>query len=429
MLNEYKNFFSDEKIWLKNRDKTFFKSIEEAEEYQKNRLYFLGFDSKKKPFSKIPALNKNVENITMRRSGTTSVSSNREYSYSIPEYGLVEQHHIWKLEKSNNLSEPGDVVWICSIDEKSIIPKLYGPVNSLNLGKHNNCYVAYHNNVFGKLEWRQILKLIKNLNPKFVRTSPSTIQIIYYLFQKEFYFDCPVILSEETLHDHTKEMAKLIFKDVIDKMVSWDGCLGWFECQFKTKHIYDEFCYVEQLPDKTLISTDLNNRAMNFHKYMNGDKGVIEKKVCECGLAGTYFKEFNGKTIESLYVGNDIKEIISGRFISERLSMLIRTGSEFGDSRKGDSRKVLFPENFIYRIKQKIDLEIDFIYSSEKELDLDLVLAIKNMLNRIIWNNRNCRKINFIREDFEKFQAKENRRSKSLFIESDFLKNRFKKIL
>lgn len=56
----------------------------------------------------------------------------------------------------------------------------------------------------------------------------------------------------------------------------------------------------------------------------------------------------------------------------------------------------------------------------EKDLNEEQKKRIINFLNIIIWQNKECKKINIIKD--EELFKKESRRSKALFIESDFIK-------
>jgi phenylacetate-coenzyme A ligase PaaK-like adenylate-forming protein len=333
---------------------------------------------------------------------------------------------------------PGNVLWIQPFDPN--VPddsgkvlgnpyrnRIYGPKKLFSLGKNNNVYELYFNAKFKKDHWKHNLELIKNFNIKLIRASPSVVQTIYSYFGDEYKFNCPLILSEETLYEDVRAMAESIFSSVIDKCMCWDGGLGWFECPFKTKHIYDEFCVVEQLPDDGLSLTDLQNLATPFFNYLNGDKGSIGKIECSCGLVGNYFKDFQGKIIEALHIENEAP--IPGRYISEKLSGFFRLGKEYdfsGDNAFIDNdlnlfdRPTDFPDKFVYRIKQKENLEIDFYYNCCETLNEKTQKRINQFLNTIIWQNKNCKKINFIKD--EEIFSKKNQRSKSLFIESDFIK-------
>lgn len=425
MLKIHPHYFGSVDQWTQNRNRTFFASMDEVNAYQKWRLKFLSLHYGVDPLSVVPTTNipQSVDLNAERkfRSGTTSVVSNREYYYSYAESDFVDRHHIWKIERSHKLEDPGVVIWICSKDYElsggSKVKRIFGPQQYRALGD-NVVYELFYNHNFGIDEWFYNLQLMKtDFDVKFVRTSPSVIETMYYYFGDTIKFDFPVVLSEETLNDNVRQMAGSIFNRVIDKMVCWDGCLGWFECPYGVKHIYDEFCFVEDLGNGVLASTDLNNLASPFMRYVSGDHGKIGQIDCQCGLSGNYFKQFDGKIIESLYVENEGGKLIPGRFVSEKLSVLFRTGHEFQDD-----QCVTFDSSFIYKIRQGVDLSVEFMYGSKSELNELQKDKIVMLLNKVIWQNKNCKPIVFSRIGIGELMGKETRRSKSLFIESDYVR-------
>lgn len=430
MLNYYLNYFSSEKDWMSNRHKTFFSSLKDVEKYQKNKILFLNkfYKTNVKAsniITKVPE-SINCEKLQLYRSGLTSVTSDRAYFYSKTEQTFVEQHHIWKIEQSHNLSQKGNVVWITprQVNYKNK-DRLFGPNKYLSTGFQNDTYEVYYDQTWDKEMWEHNLKLIKKLKPKFIRTSPSTIETIYYFLCDEIIFDCPVMLSEETLQNEIRLMAERIFSKVIDKMVCWDGCMGWFECPHGTKHIYDEFCHLERI-NGILVTTDLNNFASPFIRYANGDEGEVDQIECKCGLVGNYFKNFYGKIIESIFIEDEkMGKIVPGRYLSEKLSVFLRLGKEYSFQKK----HIIFDKKLVYRIKQNNDLSIDFQYSAEKEFTDLQERELINFLKRTLWQNKNCKKIFISKKNIDEVIVKTGRRSKSLFIESDYVKNLRKPIV
>lgn len=431
MIKHYPQYFSSESQWLENRNKTFFKSLQDVRRYQEWRLNFLSAHYKvdvhsARPLMQVPDLVYEDGSVERFRSGTTSVVADRSYHYSAIESFYVEQHHIWKIEKSHSLQQPGTVIWICSKDYDLIggsqVKRIFGPKKYDSLGK-NTVYELFYNQNFGRDEWKYNLDLMKtDFQVKYVRTSPSVIETMYYYFGDSLKFDFPVMLSEETLNPDVRKMADSMFNGVIDKMMCWDGCLGWFECPHGTKHIYDEFCFVEELEDGILASTDLNNLASPFIRYISGDRGSVGQIDCKCGISGNYFKSFEGKVIEALYVENDGGKLIPGRFVSEKLSVLLRTGQEFSH----EAHAVEFDPGLVYKLRQRTNLDIEFIYSARVPLASHHQEKIVALLEKIVWRSKNCKAVSFVRVEPSVFFEKETRRTKSLFIESDYVRDMWK---
>ena len=433
MINFFLNYFSSEKDWIKYREKTFFNSLKDVEKYKKNKINFLNkfYNTKLESSPVLYGIPDSIqcEKVKLYRSGLTSVTSDRAYFYSKQEQQLVEKHHIWKIEKSHGLNSSGNVVWITPRDYGKTTfannNRIFGPNNYLSTGVENNTYEIFYDQSWDKKMWKHNLELAQKIRPKFIRSSPSTIETIYYFLSDEVKFDCPVMLSEETLQEEVRLMASRIFTKVIDKMVCWDGCMGWFECPHGTKHVYDEFCHIERI-NGNLVTTDLNNFACPFIRYANGDEGEINQIECKCGLAGNYFENFYGKIIESLFIEDETGgRIVPGRFFSEKLSVFLRLGKEWSF----EKTKIAFDEKLIYRIKQNKDLSIDFQYSAEKEFTEPQRDELLNFLRKTLWKNKNCKKIIISKKNIDEIIIKNRRRSKSLFIESDFVKNLRKPLL
>ena len=348
----------------------------------------------------------------------------------------MENHHIWKIEQSHNMTDPGIVVWICAtsfpfLNSPQVINKtptltddplcsICGPSKYVALGGHNETYLLNYNcnKDYNAAAWEYNLNLALSLQPKFVRASPSTIEILNHYSCGQF--NCPVITSEESLVPHVRQISDRMFTKTIDKMMCWDGGLGWWECNKGRKHIYDEFCFLENIEDY-LVSTDLNNEAMPFFRYHNGDKGEVNQGLCECGLYGNYFETFYGKTIEGIITDDD--RFISGISISESFSAFLRGGTMIMGEQIGK-----FPSTeIVYRIHQKEDKSIHFYYFAD-ELSSKQCSLITEALSWIIFNKKRM-PIGIHKTSKEKFFKKENRRTKSLAICSDYLRAEYQRLL
>lgn len=443
-INHQPSIFSDFGLWKKYRKKTLFFTPDELEFFQKNRLNYIQKIhnteiAKIEVNSKIPEPNSRfIKHIELKRSGTTSSTSlGRSYLYSMPHQRVMEEHHIWKLEHFNNLKTPGNVLYLavsshpCKLagftNRHGEIPisnkqycSIFGPVIYAPCGSHNKTFYFYHNcsKDYGKEQWLINLDLAQSMDIKFVRCSPSILETLYYNAPNNFKFNCPVVLSEESLTPRVREIAFKLFTDVIDKMMCWDGGMGWFECSNKRKHVYDEFCYLEYVNNQ-IVSTDLHNEAMPFFRYYNGDYGELKCGLCKCGLYGNYFETFYGKQIESFLI-ND--RIVSGRYISESLSVLFRGASMV------DGLKISNPfgkYDIFYRIIQKENGDIDFLYHSKIKLNNSEINLIILVLNWIIYQKKeNLQPINIFFADYNVFFSKETSRSKSLEVKSDYIKKK-----
>lgn len=77
-----------------------------------------------------------------------------------------------------------------------------------------------------------------------------------------------------------------------DHMRCWDGGATFFTCIHGTKHLLDNFSWVEQGPNNELISTDYLNLATPFVNYWNGDLCEIINEYVKC-KCGRWYRPFN----------------------------------------------------------------------------------------------------------------------------------------
>ena len=87
-----------------------------------------------------------------------------------------------------------------------------------------------------------------------------------------------------------------------------------FECPaHEGLHITEEHCLVEILDEKNqniydktgrVILTDLDNYAMPFIRYENGDSAVKSAKKCSCGRASELLTSISGRTKDVIYLKN-----------------------------------------------------------------------------------------------------------------------------
>lgn len=284
MLKQDLKIFENLNIWDKNKHKTLFKNKFELENYQN---YFL---------EKLLKNKQEYEPTILTSSGTTN---NKPKRYRFPKvlYPIIETQHIWKIMQSHRI-ESGNVVAIFQTFNPSK-NKLEGPIKTSYMGLVNNTWELFFNPLeINENFWKNIFINIKKIKPKFLYTSPS----VFESFSKEVKenFDFPVIFSLETLTDAVRKKSELVFSKSIDKMRDWTTGFGFFECPYGTKHIYDELCLVKQSQEDKIISTDFFNYCELFIDKASDDLGVVEQKLCDCGIYGNYLQKFTGKIGECL---------------------------------------------------------------------------------------------------------------------------------
>ncbi len=76
-----------------------------------------------------------------------------------------------------------------------------------------------------------------------------------------------------------------------DHMRCWDGGASFFTCKFGTHHLLDNFSWVCQGENNSMISTDYFNIAAPFVNYCNGDKCEISDEYLQC-KCGRWYRPF-----------------------------------------------------------------------------------------------------------------------------------------
>ncbi len=361
MLKINSEIFENLIAWKKKRNDTLFKNNLDLEYYQNYYLKKL-LESKEKQTP-----------IFLKSSGTTNNIS-KEYKFPSNFHKIIEYHHIWKIMHVHKINA-GNVVRILQTPpEPTWKNTIIGPILLPSMGLKNKT----HNFVFNPLIvddnfWKDIFLKIKNLKPKFLYTTPSVFVSFKNKIKEKFEF--PIIFSCETLTDAVRKESNLYFKKTIDKMMDWTTGLGFFECEYGTKHIYDEFCIVKQKEKEILTSISLFNYFDKSEKTSD-DTGTLKKKTCLCGIYGNYFEEFKGKIFECLVSIKGVK------YSSNSIARMFQ-GLSF--------------ELGIYEILQKKNKSIEF--KTKNKLEYYQIEILANILNNIIGDYNENINFSIIQDD------------------------------
>jgi hypothetical protein len=380
-------YFDGMEWWNRNREALVFKDEGLLRSHQEKALRYLRthFGHPPEPLiSQIPALKSSHGSLTLKTSGTMS-AVRREYHYPWPQYEAIENHHWWRIENAWGLTAPGVIVeffynprylieqdgyreWNPITEETKPLlddgpeDKLYGPRQILSLGSHNSVYHISYNRITSRQTWAYNLERAAAMKPKLVVMSPSQFQAAWF-HTGGFRFGCPVVMTREVLTKETRRQASEAFTTVIDKMRCWDGGLGFYECPFGRRHVYDELSIVRE-EDSRLISTDLFNYCHPFINYWNGDTGRLGRGKCGCGVYGSYLEEMNGRVNDAIMIGG---VIFPGSILVEDITGFFR----FGNTPSGTfnrafherySQDLLKGLDILWRIKQRADETIEFRY-------------------------------------------------------------------
>jgi phenylacetate-coenzyme A ligase PaaK-like adenylate-forming protein len=361
-----REIFDNLKSWEEHKHLTLFKNKSELDSYQK---YYL---------KKLLNNKQQYEPKWMLSSGTTSNIA-KNYRFPNKFYDLIENHHIWRIMNSHKINA-GNVVRIFQGTSTNSTNNFIGPIKMSSVGLMNDCWnLIYEPYKADEKFWKKILNKINELNPVFLYTSPS----VFSSFHKEIkQFNFPVIFSCEMLTDPIRKKSELFFGEVIDKMRDWTTGFGFFECPFKTRHLYDDLCLVSLKESNKIHCTDFFNycntipeplepglfdlHKSNFTEKQSDDIAKIKQTKCNCGIFGNTLIEFEGKFFEHIVSVNGKK--YSSNYISNALSSIKS-------------------ELLEYKIIQNKDKSIEF--SVKNKLSNEDVILIANMMNNIIMDDGN----------------------------------------
>ena len=174
---------------------------------------------------------------------------------------------------------------------------------------------------------------IKRLQPSFMKGMASNLYRIATLWRKHDItgIHIPVIFSTaEMLYDFQRAFLENYFKS---RVFDYYGCneIGSlaYECECKQKHISDEHVIIETTDSKgnnvqeraaEITITDLDNYAMPFIRYKNGDVGVLSDQPCGCkrhlkllkrieGRSQDFLKTLDGNVIPSIFFPGHFRNI------------------------------------------------------------------------------------------------------------------------
>lgn len=223
-----------------------------------------------------------------------------------------------------------------------------------------------------------LVKNIKNKKPKIIKGYLSALlQLADYVDDNNIEGIEPSALSStsETLYPHFRSYLERVFNSTIYDQYGCGECQSIaFECKsHQGMHITEEHVIVEVLDlnnsnlinqNGRIILTDLDNYAMPFLRYENGDTGNILSEKCSCGIKHQMMGRIAGRTADTITLKDGSK--VHGVFFTD----------VFFELRPNESRKISRFQAYQekageveLRIESKIFLDNSFLNELKVGLD------------------------------------------------------------
>jgi len=228
-----------------------------------------------------------------------------------------------------------------------------------------------------------IIKLLNSNKPRFIRGYLSAlIQISEYLQSNSISLDFkPKAISSttETLLPPFRAVLEKAFSAPVFDQYGCGECNSIaYECEaHEGLHVVNEHVLVQILDennnsvlnkDGKLVITNLDNYAMPFIRYENGDSAIFSNQLCSCGMKHPLLKKINGRTTDTIILKDGSK--VHGVFFTDILDELF------------DKQNIIFKRFQVYqnkpgyiefRLESKVTVSENF-----KKLLLDALMRFFN---------------------------------------------------
>lgn len=184
------------------------------------------------------------------------------------------------------------------------------------------------------LNKQTVFRYIDKLNsfkPKFVRGYLSALMELSRLIEKEeitlsFIPKALSTTTETVLPVYRKYLREIWQAELFDQYGCGECNSMAFECSAHDgMHIASEHVYLEKPEDHhnesvPVILTNLDNYAMPFIRYMNGDEVVFADKMCSCGVKLPMINQVTGRAADYIILADNSK--VHGVFFTDILNEL-----------------------------------------------------------------------------------------------------------
>lgn len=168
-------------------------------------------------------------------------------------------------------------------------------------------------------------QIIKEFKPDIINGYPSTLEFFSnFLLDNKLRYSPTCIRTEgETLYDYQRDIIMSAFNAPVYNYYSSRDITGIaHECsRHNGLHIFSENVFLEVVDDDgnpmeegegEVVLTDLHNYVMPFIRYKIGDRAVISKRRCDCGINLPLIEKVLGRTFELITFPNGNR--VSGTF-------------------------------------------------------------------------------------------------------------------
>lgn len=175
-----------------------------------------------------------------------------------------------------------------------------------------------------------VVPLIEKKKPKIIHGYLSAIlQLSYYLEKNKIDSIRPEVIlptTETLLLPYRKHLEKTFNAKVYDQYGCGEcGSIG-FECTEQNGlHVAMEHCIVEVINKDSngvgdVVVTDLDNFAMPFIRYKNGDRAKVVSERCKCGRSSDRLVSIAGRNIDTIVLKDGSK--VHGVFFTDIMGEL-----------------------------------------------------------------------------------------------------------
>lgn len=197
-----------------------------------------------------------------------------------------------------------------------------------------------------------IVEILNSKKSKFIRGYLSAlIQISDYLISNSISLDFkPKALSSttETLLPPFRALLEKAFSAPVFDQYGCGECNSIaFECEaHEGLHVVNEHVLVQILDennnpvlnkDGKIVMTNLDNYAMPFIRYENGDSAIFSDQLCSCGMKHPLLKKISGRTADTIILKDGSK--VHGVFFTDILDELF------------DKQNIIFKRFQVYQNK------------------------------------------------------------------------------